>query len=51
MSIYKTEQGYWIAEGSFLGRRYIIEGGSWNEAFHSAVNHMRGLTDITSKAS
>jgi len=50
VSIYRTEQGYWIAEGTFLGRRYIIEGESWNEAFHSAVNHMKGLTETTKAA-
>lgn len=50
MNIYKTEQGYFIAEGKFLGRRYIIEGESWSEAFHSAVNYMRGIDCAESKA-
>jgi hypothetical protein len=50
MIISKTEQGYWLAEGSFLGRRFLIEGKSWSEAFLSAVNHMRFMAGVEEKA-
>ena len=46
MSIYRTQEGYWIAEGSFLGRKFIIEGGSWSEVFTSAADHMKTLAGI-----
>jgi len=41
MDIYQTKEGYWIAEGIFLGRKFITEGDSWEEALSSAIDHMK----------
>lgn len=42
MKAYRTEQGYWIAEGNYLGRLIISEGTTRKEA-------IRGWEDVAEK--
>ena len=38
MKAYKTEQGYWIAEGHYWGRFIIVEGTTRKEAMEGWKN-------------
>lgn len=42
MKAHKTEQGYWIAEGNYLGRLIISEGTTRKEA-------MKGWKNVAEK--